>query len=405
MSKFRFLIPFLILSLFASPLFADYKLQDAIQEFGEKRFVKTSPTRLKAGPLRFHPTLRNQVTYDDNILRERHSGKNDTVFNIKPGAIVELPIDKHQLAIGYEADFEIFSHEKRQNSQNQNFFALADLNFPSWYVNVLEQLNETSDRAGTTFTDRIPRTDQSINPKIGYHWNRLTFETGFQHFYRDFRRHAEKPFDFQIVQLNNAIFYDLYARLKAVWDYSWAQIDYPSAFGRNGTFQQTRVGIEGEVSPNVFIKSRVGPHFRNYRRSSEPDFYSWVANFQLKYRMRENLNFKLLFSREPVEATFGDVNYYKEHAMGGGVEYAFRPKWIVFTDVLYKNHRYAERATVGSVTAFRRDNYIDVKTGLRYLMHSSVEFELAYQYLHRTSNFSSLGYTENLVSVSSQLSY
>ena len=127
---------FLLLYLFkVSPLFADFKLIDAIQEFGEKRFIKT-PTkpRLKAGPVRIYPQLRKSATYDSNILYEPLDAKEDVVFHIQPGAIIELPIDTHQLAVGYEADFEIFSKSRhsRQNDQNQNFFALADIRFPSF---------------------------------------------------------------------------------------------------------------------------------------------------------------------------------------------------------------------------------------------------------------------------------
>src|SRR5689334_1905690 len=59
---------FLTFLLFVRPLYADFKLIDAIEEFGEKRFVKTGPERLHAGPLRIHPTLRTKAAYDNNIL-------------------------------------------------------------------------------------------------------------------------------------------------------------------------------------------------------------------------------------------------------------------------------------------------------------------------------------------------
>ncbi len=391
--------------LFPQVLFADFKLRDSVQEFGEKRFVETTPGHLKAGPLRIHPSLETKGTYDSNILREHVDGREDVLFNIRPGAILELPIDKHQLAVGYEADFENFVKRSDQNDQNQNFFALADFNFPSWYVNVYEEFTETSDRSGTTFTGRIPRIDQTVNPKIGYHWKRLTFETGYRNFIRDYRRHGEKALDFSVNEWNAVVYYDIFARLKALIDYQLAFIDYPNTVLRNATINQFRVGLEGEVYPNVVVKMRGGPHFRNYVSGSEPDFYSWVFKFLVEYKMRENLKLKAFFAREPVEATFGDVNYYKEHQIGGGFEYTIRPKWIAFGDASLIWQRYAERASIGDVTFYRRDTSFSIKPGLKYLIHPSWQMELAYELTNRQSNFNDFEYVAHIVSLSSKLSY
>ena len=73
MFKFlRVLFAFFFLNIFSAvPVFADYKLLDAIQEFGEKRIVQTSGGNLKAGPLKLHPLLPTKATYDDNILLEK----------------------------------------------------------------------------------------------------------------------------------------------------------------------------------------------------------------------------------------------------------------------------------------------------------------------------------------------
>ncbi len=406
--NFRRLLAVSALLLFSpSSLFADYKLHDAIQEFGEKRYVETGPTHLKTGPIRIHPVIENKVTYDSNILQQNEDPRDDVIFNIRPGAIIELPINKHQIAVGYQADFEIFSKRKSgsQKHQNQNFFMLADFNFPSWYVNVLEEFSETSSRSGTTFTERIPRIDQLINPKAGYKWKRFTFEGAFRNFQRHFRRQVDHGFSFQDTGFSGVVYYDLFANLKSLVEYQWSQLDYDDAVARNATINQVRLGLEGEVFRNLVLKARLGPQFRNYRVSSEPDFYSWVGSLTAEYKMRPNLKLHAFLSREPVEATFLTVNYYKEHAVGGGFEYQFRRQWTGFSNLRLARHRYSERAIVGDRTAFRRDSHIGVRTGIRYLMNEYAQFELAYEYLRQYSNFSTLAYTENLVSLSSQLSY
>ncbi len=407
-SRFLFLFSSLTFFVFqALPLFADFKLVDAIQEFGEKRFLKTSPARIKTGPFRIHPSLRKKAAYDNNILLESQDKREDVVFNIQPGAIVELPFSTHQIAVGYEADFEIFSKSRdfRQNDQNQNFFALADIHFPSWYINLLERLSETSGRSGTTFTDRIPRIDQSIHPKLGYRWRRAVFEAGFRHSVRDFRRQIDDALDFQLVEWTGVFFYDLFARLKLLAEYKWAQIDYDDDFRRNGTFQQARVGLEGEILPNLFLKVRAGPHLRNYYTSSKPDFNSWVGDFRLDYEFRKGFKLNAKFSREPVEATFLDVNFFKEHLYQFGAEYKFRPQWTGFSEIRYYRHSYAERASLGGRTGFRRDHHLGWKAGVRYLLLEWWELELAYEYLRRDSNFSTFDYTDHLFSLTSALAY
>ncbi len=386
---------------------ADFKLQDAIEEFGEKRFIKPTPTRLKAGPIRLHPTLRTTSTYDSNILLEHNDRREDVVFNIQPGAIIELPINKHQLAVGYEADFEIFSksRDSRQKDQNQNFFTLLDLNFPSWYINVLERFSETSGRSGTTFTSRIPRYDQSIQPKIGYHWKRFTFETGFHHVVRDFRQQVNDALDFQETGFSGVVYYDLFARLKALLEYQFSQIDYGDNFTRDGTVNQVRIGFDGEPMPNLLVKTRIGMQFRNYKVSSEPDFYSWVGSLTAEYKMRQNLKWIFRAGREPVEATFAEVNFYKEHRIGMGVEYVPLRRWTLFGGFDFIHDSYSERATVDGDTRYRHDSHLSGRYGIRYLLTEWMELELAYEHLHRRSNFSSLEYTDHRVSVASILAY
>ncbi|MBI3313083.1 MAG: outer membrane beta-barrel protein [Candidatus Omnitrophica bacterium] len=407
------LLLILFLPFFPRRVYADFQLLDAIEEFGEKRSLRPLPTRLHAGPVRFHPILRNKITYDDNILYEPQDEREDVIFNIQPGAIVELPIGKSQVSAGYQADFEIFSKSRhgQQKDQNQNFFTLADFNFPSWYVNVLENFAETSSRAGTTFTGRIPRFDQSIYPKAGYRWKRATFEGGFRHFVRDFRRQIDDPFDFQIVEWTGVFYYDLFARLKALLEYQFAQIDYDDDFRRKGNFNQVRTGFDGEIIPNLTAKLRVGTQFRNYAEStrndgsSRADFNSWVGSIALEYKLRPNITLKASFRRQPVEATFQDVNFYNEHLFSLGAEYEFQPKWTLFSSLKYYRHRYGENTTVDGHTAFRRDHHGGADVGLRYKMQDWIELEIAYLYLRRNSNFSSQDFTDNQFSLTTVLSY
>ena len=388
-------------------LYADFQLMDAIEEFGERRFVKPFAPRLRAGPLRIHPSLRTQIEYDDNILLEEKDEREDVVYNIQPGAILELPIGTHQITAGYEADFEVFSkgRHSRQNDQNQNFFALADLRFPDWYVNVLERLSETSGRSGTTFTERIPRIDQSIHPKIGYRWKRLIIESGFRHSVRDFRRQVDDSLDFQIVEFTQVFYYDLFARLKALLEYQFAQIDYDDNFTRNGTFNQVRVGLEGEVYRNLTVRLKTGGQWRNYEEDAKSTFKSWVGEASAEYQARKNLKFQASFGREPIEATFGNVNYYTQHIFRLGAEYEFRPRWIAFSQFKYYTHHYAEPSQFGNIYAFRRDYHTSVRTGLRYLPREWFEIEMAYQFVQRDSNFPTLDYDNNRFSLSSTLSY
>lgn len=388
--------------------YADFEILDAIQEFGEnRRYVPPSKEPLRAGPLRIHPFVKSRVQYDDNILLEHEDAREDVVYNIRPGAILHLPINKHQLAVGYEADFEIFSKDRHadQNDQNQSFFALADFQFPNFYVNVLETFQETSSRSGTTFTDRIPRIDQSIHPKIGYKLKRFTFEAGFRHFVRDFRRQIDDVFDFQATEFTGVIYYDLFSRLKALVDYQFAQLDYDDNFTRNANINQVRAGVTGELMPNLFFKFRAGPQFRNYDISSEEDYNSFVADVEFKYNFRERLVLELSAGREPVEATFGEVNYYLQHFIQFETQYKLWPKVTPFFKTGYYRHNYGERAALGDRSGYRRDNIFGVSPGIRYAVQEWMEFELSYEFLRRASNFSDLSYTDNRVSLSSKLAY
>jgi hypothetical protein len=412
MDKRRYALAFFICSSFFMVLGlpyarADFQILDAIKEFGEKRFLDVPPARLKLGPVRVHPSLRTKIEYDSNIFLEDQDEKQDFIFSVLPGIILDLPINKHRIAVGYEADMEFFGKERHrsQNDQNQNMFALVNLHFPSWYVNVLERFTETSGRSGTTFTSRIPRYDQSIHPKIGYRWNRLTFELGFRHFYRDFRRQVDDSLDFQLAEWTGVIFLDLFARLKALLEYQIAQIDYDDNASRQGTFNQVRVGLEGEIRPNLTVIARVGPQFRNYEFDSEEDFNSWVADLRVDYDIRPNLSVFAGYTRKAVEATFGNVNYYEQNLIEFGVNYNLRPNIELFGKTRMYRQDYSERATVGTQTGFRRDRNLKLILGTTYEPRDWLEFTLKYEYARRHSNFSTFDYNDHRVSLTTGVVY
>jgi hypothetical protein len=387
------------------PVFADYQLQDCIREFGEKRWVKSGPDRLKVGPFKLHPHLRTKFEYDDNVYLTHTKARKDFVFTVAPGAVIELPIDKHQVTVGYEGDIQTLAENSNQNRQDQHFFALGDFHFPSWYLNVLEKLDFTSERSGTTFTQRIPRMDQLVNPKIGYKWKRATFEADYRNFIREFRRTVDKPYNFRENAWTGVFYYDLYARLKALVDYTFSQIEYPSNHTRNLHINQSRVGLQGELIPEMFVNLRVGPQFRTYRYHERHDFNSWVASGELAYLWRKNWRFKAEFTREAIEATFQNVNYYVRHGLRGVIEYKFRPRWVVSEEFWYAKDNYAERATSDDRSGFRHDNNFSSKTGIKYLFRDWVEFELAYEWYRRNSNFSNQTYNDNRISFTSLMKY
>lgn len=408
MLRFRILLSLLAFAIILpQPLHAEFELPDAIEQFGEKRFYAKTPGRLHVGPVRIHPSIKTGFEYDSNILLEDRDGKDDVIFEVLPGVVLELPVNTHQLTIGYEADIEVFTSQRHstQNDQNQNFFTLLDLNFPSWYINVLEGFRETSSRSGTTFTSRIPRFDQNINPKIGYRWKRFILETGFRHFVRDYRRSIDDTRDFQAVEWNTVLFYNLFARLKTLIDYQWAQLDYDDFYERNGTINQIRVGIDGELMPNLLVEARTGIQLRDYEVPAEPDFRSWVADFKMEYVPRENITLTLGLSRDAVEATFGDVNYYVRHSLEQGTEYRFHPRWAVFNSFKWSDHDYAERVTRNGRTGYRRDAHFQWNPGIRYIPNEWLRMQLDYKYLRRNSNFSDFDITDHRIALTSKLSY
>ena len=167
-----------------------------------------------------------------------------------------------------------------------------------------------------------------------------------------------------------------------------------------------RLGLEGEIRPDLFVRLKVGPHLRNYKKSTEVDFNSWVGSLELEYDFRSNIHFELEGYRDAVEATFQDVNFYKQHGIRFLGEYEFQPHWTAFSETEYYRNDYAERATVGrTVAQFRDDNHILTDLGLRYAFREWMEFELAYHFKHRESNFPEFDYTDHRVSLTSSISY
>jgi hypothetical protein len=407
--RFPFCVFLVLTFLFAHPFkaLAEYELLDAIKEFGEKRFIDVKPTKLALGPVRIHPTIRSNVEFDTNVYLQEKKGTEDIVWHTSPGVVLELPINRHQIAVGYEADFENFTKTRNhsQNDQNQQFFTLVDLNFPRFYINFLEEFRETSSRAGTTFSERIPRYDNSVHPKVGIRMGRTIFEAAFRHFIRDYRRSIDDSRDFQNVDWTGIVYYELFARLKALAEYKYGQIDYDDNFLRKATINEALLGLDGELMPNLTLQVKVGPHFRNYIESQETDFNSWIGTASFDYEMRENLRFNLTLKRNALEATFGDVNYLKRHLIGLGFEWDVLPRWTLYGRTKYYKDNYSERTTRAGRTGYRRDDHFGWETGLIYRLREWMEFEAGYQFARRDSNFSTFDYTDHRLSLASHLTY
>ncbi|MDD5670937.1 MAG: outer membrane beta-barrel protein [Candidatus Omnitrophica bacterium] len=392
---------------FSESLFAEYKITDAMQQFGEKRFLAPKPARLRLGPLRVHPTFRSQVEYDSNIFLENHDSREDVIFDIVPGGIIEIPFDTHQITVGYEADREIFSKARHadQTEWNQYFFSLIDLRFPNWYVNVLEKFAATSSRAGTTFTTRIPRYDQTVNPKIGYRWGRTTLEAGYNCFLRQFRRSTDDQRTFNLNEWSGVVYYDLFARLKLLLEDKISRIEYPDNFQRNGRFNSLLVGFEGELWPRLITRLRTGWEYRKYDETFKEGFNSWVGVFDAQYQWRERTKIRFSMERAPIEATFGNVNYFTRHIFRLGFDYLMGFRWTYFQDhKVYLDH-YAERTTLNAETKFRHDTTLAIATGFRYRLLEWMSLELAYEFARRGSNYTTFSYTDNRVSLMTTVDY
>ncbi|MEE8109877.1 MAG: outer membrane beta-barrel protein, partial [bacterium] len=92
-------------------------------------FQLTPEGEMRFGALELHPGLAYQLTYDDNIFKERTDKVDDLISKITPSISLRLPLAGRRHEINLYSEARFFAFEDRHNENHQDYLGKGDFIF------------------------------------------------------------------------------------------------------------------------------------------------------------------------------------------------------------------------------------------------------------------------------------
>ncbi|MDP3980267.1 MAG: outer membrane beta-barrel protein, partial [Chlamydiota bacterium] len=346
-----------------------------------------------------HPRLSFQVEYDDNIFFEPTNEKDDFIFTVSPGFLLDVPFsgDTHLFTLDYHADLAAFVDYGDQNFDNHFLLTNLDLNFTNFFIKTYDDFRKTSLRASTEFTERIERFENLYSIDLGSKdWNKLSAVGGYDYFIIRYREDAFDVFDRDEHMLNLTGYYQLRPKTKALLEYNHAFINYDVA-ARDGDYDQVRTGIQGEIFNKLIATAKIGYQNRRYD-DSDQDWSNAVVSLGLDHYFSSATSLSLSYERSARESVYKTNNFYALDLVSATLrQKLFFERLDGKIGFSYQNNNYDSATTEGAVTQERDDDILSFNVGADYAIQDWLLTGVEYTYVDRDSNFSEFDYTDNRV--------
>ena len=355
--------------------------------------------RLIYDDLEIHPRFRAEHVLDSNVLLEARDEKLDNIFREVPGIEVVLPIGDHYVKADYETQFEQYVKTNNNNTENQEFKTEVALNFTDMYIVTKESISHTTSRAGTTFTERIPRFENDVSTHVGYKFNRFTLDSGYGNFYRSFDTSREKNLNYRTNKWMGNLAMDLTAKTKMFVDYVFTDYDYSKDPTRDGVGNQIAGGLQGSFLPKTSLYSKFGYERVSFGTAGEIDSNNFVAEVGALYEPVAKTTIDVGWKRQTAQSTFANTNFFTEDRLFVRLRHDFTEKISGETGIAYANQDYDERNNfgAGAFLGKRDDDLLTIDVKLLYQFTDWLSGDIKYQYNRRDSNASLFDYTDNLL--------
>ncbi|UCD84991.1 MAG: outer membrane beta-barrel protein [Deltaproteobacteria bacterium] len=358
-----------------------------------------SQGNLKIGPLELHPFIKASEVFTDNIYQSEEDKESSFITTFTPGLEFRIPTRWHLLRLEYHNDL-IFTSKPKQTLPNHAASANLDLNFPGglllkagnqYYQSIYPALSEE--------TGLVERSQNDLSFELGYevtdHW---VVKGGY---YNTIHNYQESEIMDRMEHKGGSTFLlRILSRTSLLAEFQGGGIAYKKSTGRNSTFQNGLIGIQGEITPKTNILLKLGFHHRNYDDTELSDFSKFITSFSLLNKLSFYTTLSVTASRDVSESFWKFNNtYHTSNKAGLSINRKFLRKFSALLNSSYGLNIYheEEEVTVGK-TKLRKDMILEMEFSLLYDIQQWLKLSAGYGYRNRSSNFPLLGYSENRVS-------
>ncbi len=359
-------------------------------------FVPSSrATFLDDWPVKFHPHLDLQSSYNDNVEISSTNQQADFSFLISPGLQLEYGSRDHNyLSLDYTLGIEEFYRLTNLNAVNNDvvFQSIFDFTRIKLVVNNTFRDDTSEDfEAGTRVEQQQNITDLSAEYSVNQY-----FSVGA--LYHQELHHFPTPgqIDSQEYEPGVALYYHVSPKtdLYGEFDFGWDNVSE----GANAQFEAISLGLRGKITSKITGNIGVGYEHRDFSDST-PSLDTIVSTVSLHADFSRHTFADLVISRQinPSSVTNDSTSVTTTRVDFEINQKIYREKFLVYLGGAYEHDEYNGLSRI--------DNIWEGRAGARYFATKWMDFGASYRYQHNASTAEFISFEQDLASVDASLHF
>ena len=353
------------------------------------------------------PFISERVEYESNIFQVPSGSQDDVVFKTIPGFVLELPLGRHKIDLGFRT--EILRYVDLENQDTEHYFVLGNvlLDFPGGLkFKLKEDFARTSDPPGTELTGRIKSSTNVLSPSVEYGFTQR-YAIGLDYVW------AHVRFDDVVNQLDRdehtvglTGFYRVQPKTDLLVNFSYGTKDFERASNRDVSRYIGAVGVRGEITSRLVSTFRVGYEVRDPDHGDIGAYSGIVIGGDFVYTPTDRTRITLVTERAVQESVFATNVAFLANLVTLSAEHFLTPKLLLTGRLFGGNGDYFEKARkVNGSFDWRNDWVYAFSVGVEYQIQKWLGVSADYTHSRRDSNFDNFDFKDDLVGAKVTLSF
>jgi hypothetical protein len=353
------------------------------------------------------PFISERVEYESNVFQASSRSQDDVIFKTIPGFVLELPLGRHKIDLGFRA--EILRYVDLENQDTEHYFVLGNLllDFPGGLkFKLKEDFARTSDPPGTELTGRINSSTNVLSPSVEYGFAQR-YAIGLDYVW------ANVDFDDIVSELDRdehtvgvTGFYRVQPKTDLLANFSYGIKEFDRATDRDVTRYIGAVGVRGEITRRLVSTFRIGYEVRDPDRGSIGSYRGVVIGGDFVYTPTARTRISLITERAVQESVFATNVAYLANLLTLSAEHFLTPKLLLSGRLFGGNGDYFEKARkVNGSFDWRSDWVYAASVGVEYQIQKWLGVSADYTHARRDSNFDNFDFTDDIVGAKVTLSF
>jgi hypothetical protein len=355
------------------------------------------------------PFISERIEYESNVFQSDRGAKDDGISKTIPGFVLELPLGRHKIDLGFRA--EIVRYFNLDNQDTEHYFVLGNLllDFPGGLkVNLKEDFARTSDPPGTELTGRLGSDTNVLSPSVEFGFAQryaIGFEYVWTHVNFD-RDTGVESLDRDEHTFGVTGFYRIQPKTDLLLNVGYGFKDFDNASRRDVNRYFVLAGVRGELSSRLTSTFRIGYEVRDPKRGDVGSFEGYIVGGDFVWKPTDRTRITLVTERSVQESVFQTNFAYVTSQATLSAEHYLTRKLLVSARLYGALSDYPEKAQKGNgIAAWREDILGGVGVGIEYTIQRWLAVSADYTHTRRESNFDTFDFRDDIVGAKVTLSF